>query len=1245
MISDDGMFSAEYVQPPALSIPLGNSGSSVEVRRNENLTFSAMIGGEWVMITADTTVTAANGNVYAAVLSPEGIPIGVMHVAAMQDVMLGDLGGTIKLTQAEDMTWWLGEAEVKDGYVHTAANGNMYVLMMDAEGMWSAMYQQVMVTVTLGTQGSIELVRAEDMSWWYGSEAVMVGSEVDAANGNTYSLWYTDGIWTARFEPASMEIMGTGGLMVYSREADDMYDVESAGSGMTLDASGAGEITTSAGAMYRVMMMDGMLSGARFDAAKKDPTRYRTVGLEAHIGYIADDPETDLNEASTGIVIAGEKLPFDGLLGHGHVVKEKAAADGAPGEFVSAATKKLIDLRAEAELYAIYQAENPGTQDFDNNLNRIADDAQTAVDTIFDKRPANLLAPSTSEVSADLPREAANDTTVALRAVDTVRALTRLIDAMSSQEAFVDATAKGGNGVFENALGKAAAEKAFSANKSAYEVLFGTTGSTRYGAISLMQRVGDDPDLADDGTYTAVISTKSPAAAVYDTKFSFDGFNLDTNDDDVINDDDDPVGREDIGRLGAFAYATAAETKRARVLPQTGGASYIGGTVAVTPGTAQDHQLYQGTMRVDVNFRRSSVFGRISELKDVDGNLWKYLDRDVSEIYLPRRFYDSLARFGGSSDTDTANAEGVVNNDMIGDATIVYSDTHGFPLPTATDTKGRFSGRFIGSDGAEIAGVWSLGEASVRRAVGDTEADAGDDARDIIYGSYGVMLERERPLPGETANDDASSGGANQARLAGGTAEYKGTRTDGILRLGKYLTGGDANNDFKLTDIFATPYEDPRSKTNNSDTHVTRVVDFIEKQLEIYDVYTTLEDDSTDPGSVSNAGRQRIWINIINYVRSELFGRTALAHPVDGNGDADRTAAGVQDLDLQSPLGSIFFPLTRTENPDDDAARERIQALLDALSSADALDAALTDNAGGVFDNMPYLLDDSSREDSQTLATTARPFPVGGRTVAQIFGARGAQTKLWSLSTNYTRFGVWFRQEQAQANVGPSRHSNPEAGDPAADIGTVSPNNYAYSWLTQSSYRRDRVEQTYPSEGLATYTGNTLAVLDDKIFKGDAEVKVTWAAVPASGDPDSRVLPKFSNFRQVTTNDPLRLGGRAQNHNDPSGAPIVDEISFLLSATDENMMVSHDAESGQLGVTYTTGIRARISQPTSIAVVDRDAATFDAVFVGESLDGPLGITGLWTIRDFNGTTNDNTNNDLIGAFGADLSAFETLFLP
>ncbi len=185
-LGDDGAFGAEYVRPPAASIALGASGSSVDVRRNEDGSYSYMDGGQWLVITADSRMSAANGNVYGPLLAPDGrTPVGVMHVAAMQDVMLGALGGTLQLTQAEDMTWWLGDMQVMSGHVHTA-NGNRYVLTLDAAGMWSAVYQQNMVTVSLGTQGSVTLAQAEDMSWWLGTEAFASGDSVMSDNGNKY---------------------------------------------------------------------------------------------------------------------------------------------------------------------------------------------------------------------------------------------------------------------------------------------------------------------------------------------------------------------------------------------------------------------------------------------------------------------------------------------------------------------------------------------------------------------------------------------------------------------------------------------------------------------------------------------------------------------------------------------------------------------------------------------------------------------------------------------------------------------------------------------------------------------------------------------------------------------------------------------------------------------------------------------------------------------------------------------------
>ncbi len=799
MISDDGMFSAEYVVPAALSIPLGSSGSAVDVVKNEDSTFS--VNGE--VITAETMVTAENGNVYRAILSPEGIPVGVMHVAAMQEVMLGALGGTVTLTQAEDMSWWLG------------------------------------------------------------SGAVDVASEVMSDNGNTYTLWYTDGVWSARFEPDSMMIEGTG-LVAMTREADDMYDVD----GDTLPASGAGEITTSAGAKYRVSMMDGMLSGVRFDGAPKGATVYVTVGLsngdleeDVQVSYIADDRDTAFNEANTKVTVAGENISLGELLGSGSAMKAAAASDGLSGEFVNSATEVLRDLLTEAELYAKYQAEatdDDGRSAFDLRLNNIAERAQGAVDMIFGTNATTDEA-MISEVDiiedGTLPREATESATNYVRATQTVRGLNRLLDAPSSADAFVAATMDANNGVFENALGEDAARDAFSANKSEYMVYLGTTENTWYGPIALKERVSAEFTPTGGSAMVA-------AAAVHGTRFQYDGATTGNTDDDV-----------EVGRVGAFSYATVNDTLRSRNLLQTGGAVYEGGTVAATPAGT----LYSGDMRIDVNFRQQSVFVRVSDLRDKDNNLWKYLDSDVDTIYLPRQNYGSNTQFGGLGANEDIRRTG---SGGFQTATVVYSQSQGFSTtPTEQPTDARFAGRFIGSDGAEITGTWSLGQP----VEGETDPlPAKSNDLDVIFGSYGVTRQASS---GPLGPVDGTAGGRvkTTAVLPDGTAD--GTRaatfagdadTAGILRLGKRSTGGgeDTNNDFLLTQIFAQPGANRKVTTTNERTHVSVVVGHIAAQRAIYQIYAEqVGGDSDDLTDLANVGRQNAWKSINDFVLDHIFDR------------------------------------------------------------------------------------------------------------------------------------------------------------------------------------------------------------------------------------------------------------------------------------------------------------------------------------------------------------------------------------
>ena len=459
-ISDDGSFSAQYVVPPALNIPLGSSGSALDVVQNEDGTFAAIIGGERVVITADTRVTAANGNVYRALLSPDGTPIGAAHVSAMQEVMLGELGGIVALTQKEDKTWWLGDIAVTTGYVHTADNGNSYALALDDEGVWSAMFQPVYQVAALGTRGAVTLKQLEDMSWWDGDKRVEAGYEVMSDNGNTYTLWYTDGVWSARFEPESMMIEGTG-LIAMTREADDMYDVD----GATLPASGVGDVTVD-GAMYHVWMDGGVLMGTRFDKAI-DPDTDHYVTNELGIPRLsANDPDTTANELRAYLVATGNPEAGEGMFSMSDLLGSGMASDEGK-RFVDEAVEKIEKVRADvATLLALDSKPSTLETILDGQWSKL----NLALDEIFG-----------TDSDAASPTFAIDKTTTP-REEDILDEIVDILDALSSEASFVAATADGGGGVFASqALGSGAAADAFNRMAWTASATLGMTGSTRYG--------------------------------------------------------------------------------------------------------------------------------------------------------------------------------------------------------------------------------------------------------------------------------------------------------------------------------------------------------------------------------------------------------------------------------------------------------------------------------------------------------------------------------------------------------------------------------------------------------------------------------------------------------------------------------------------------------------------------------------------------------------------------------------------
>ena len=957
-----------------------------------------------------------------------------------------------------------------------------------------------------------------------------------------------------------------------------------------------------------------MLTGVRYDKTPVGDTVHITVGLtdteltpDTQVSYIADDRDTAANEAGTKLTVAGENIALSDLLGMGMASKAKAASDGAQGEFVKSAVETLMDLLTEAELYAKYQAaadDDAGRGAFDERLTDIATRAQTAINMIFGTYTVadGAITAGTNKVDlatdGTLPREDTPSATDYVRATQTVRGLNRLLDALSSVDAFVEATKDGNNGVFENALGADAAMDAFSANKSEFTAYLGTTANTRYGAIALKERVS--AEYVDDGTPAV------EAAAVYSTRFQFDGSPAANND-------------VEVGKVGAFSYATVADTLRARNLPQTGGAVYTGGTVAVTPAGT----LYKGGMRIDVNFRQQSVFGRVSELKDKDNNLWMYLDSEVATIYLPKQNYDNLTQFGGlSTGTEDAKRGGTGE---LKTATIVYASSPGFSTtPAEQPNNARFAGRFIGSDGAEITGTWSLGQ-----PVGDD--DTKSDDRDVIFGSYGVTRQAGEETTGPA---DGTDGGAAKTTavlpmtVAGTSlgATFEGDKdAAGILRLGKRSTGGgkDENNDFDLKTIFAQPGADPKKTVSNAPKHVQVVVDHIKAQRAIYVIYAEqVGGDSADRADLANVGRQNAWKSINDFVRDHIFDVAAIAPS-----DLD----AVTDIEnLSSPLGTYFYPMTRNGKPDDQAALDQIDALLAAFDDVFAFEAAVKDDGGGVFDSQPAL-DKGASDD---------PFPLNDDPTqddegfAEIFNRLSSQTQLFTLSTDYTRFGVWFRRETDSAVHDWANHASPDDGEATpADTGSTSPGSYGYSWLDQSTYRTDRPIATYPSSGLATYEGTTLVhASNTHVYIGDALIRVNWMPLDTTGTTPvatSTIVPIFSNIRKWQDGTLDRL-----MHN----SKIVDEIVFRADATDPLTLTD---DGGKLMVTSTTALATvTYTDGTSIAAAIT-GSTFMGKFVGSSGDGPLGILGTFQVP---GATDGfaNSATALVGSFGADLTSFETL---
>ena len=872
-LGDDGGFAAEYVQPAPFRVPLGTSGSSVEARINEDGTFSALLGGEWTPVTESTQVTAANGNRYGVSLVGD-VPVPV-YIDQVVTVTLGELGGPLQLTQNEDMTWWLDEMQVESGYEYKhPGNGNVYVLTLDEAGMWSAVYQQNMVTVALGTQGSVTLTRNEAGSWWLGTEAIASGDVEVADNGNEYVLTYADGAWSAQFRPMSVMIEGTG-LVAMTREADDMYDVTGGG---TLPASGIGDVSDG-DATYHVWMAAGGLAGARFDDKQKDG-RYNVGGIgdpalsEQDDGGLLkalgiEDKETIANELRTHLKVKGEYFSLGALLGTGQATR---VGDGQ-STIVSDALDAIRELRQRASVSLNVFAESSEAGNLNSALTSVWAAVDGEVDKIFGK----------GEVSLAGQR---NDDRI-------LGQLDRIIEALSDESAFQEATSPGG--VFEDAdLSASAAAAAFAAEKKEAMATFGALGNTRFGTFWRKQRGDATAELADPKD----------------------------------------------GNLGAFAYGTAGtlKTLRTRYVRQgTGSAIYAGRTEAIDGEGA----VFSGNIDIQVRFAAEKVDAVITNLEGESGP-WEYLydNVDVAQIVIP--------------DADLGNAASW--NDSGDNASVTYATRVGIPRPVsaAWSFQGQLLGRDAGDQGNEAVGVWTLGAAGGGSdyLMGGFGALRGDDLPDTRPRTdsgagaetqvlpYGDILKK--PVNSERPDRDAGEDpfhGTDKAdtrgqTIADGMLTVTGQQFDvegaPIIDDGETSNGNGAKYRSHEIDLEAAVEANAKAWANGP-KHVDLAKDVIEKQLAILEL---------DLAGLSEGIKATAWRRVQDAILDHLFGVRG------GNGNDLTTGAREERYRAarEALPGQLGMEYTADKNEDFVNA---VGDVLDALQSNDALKAALDVN--GIF--------------------------------------------------------------------------------------------------------------------------------------------------------------------------------------------------------------------------------------------------------------------------------------------------------
>ena len=579
----DGMWMAEFMPPPPVTVQLGTTSMTVLLTMLE--TGGYAIAGQAI---ESGEVRAVNNRSYRFTQAAGG-GWSAAFVSETVRVPLGSQGASIQITTLETGGFNYQGSTVSSGQSITV-NGNQYRVTY-GNGRWVGEFVPETITVSVsGTDITIPIVRQENGQYTHNGQPVETGDEIEVGE-STYEISLDNGRWSASTVAGPILIVraGTrGDIITLYRRADGGYQD---GDGRTVRN---GSTVRSEGGVRYVMILSNnewssriyfpSTGGTGGTGGGTDGGTGGTGGTPVVVEALEDAiPKDFLDDVKSVTALANELVNLSNgkLLSADQEDAEDVSYSQYEGNgavqsqtFVSAARKALEDLANKLRpLVEGSEAEKSVARlvisgsDWGN--------AQDALGMIFTDVDGDQLL---SDPSASVER---------IDEEDALEDLDDLIEALSTESNFEDEFGSSGEfGRISEALRNLEddADDIYNASKGA--IALGATDNTRFGVVV---------DPAAEATAQSVGTGATAGVTVR-----------------------------------PFAYSPLAEVG-ARSLPTRGTGRYTGRTFAADASG----EVFDGGIELLVSFGTEKITAMITSLESTaDNDPWRFDERDVEQIDL-----------------------------------------------------------------------------------------------------------------------------------------------------------------------------------------------------------------------------------------------------------------------------------------------------------------------------------------------------------------------------------------------------------------------------------------------------------------------------------------------------------------------------------------------------------------------------------------------------------------------------------